>query len=138
MSNQLESLSRTVRNHLHFIIIVPLLIIIMTWPLITVVLDWQTDRWPTGNLDIFMKYWDAWYVSQILTGDADYSSTPISIFIPDGLSLNFHNFSLPHIFAFAGLQAVMPAVSAYSLIHLLTIFVNMLAAYVLPVALFSL
>ena len=124
------------RNHLHFFIVVPLLIIIMTWPLITVVLDRQTDRWPTGNPDIFMKYWDAWYVSQILAGDADFFHTNLH-FHPDGLSLNFHNFSLPHIVAFAGLQAVMPAVSAYSLLHLLTIFVNMLAAYVCLLHFFS-
>ena len=134
--NQLKSLKRTVRNHLHFIIIVPLLVIVMTWPLTTVVLDWQTDRWPAGNGDIFMKYWDAWFVKQIVTNGADYFHTDLH-FYPNGLSLNFHNFSLPHIFAFAGLQAVMPAVSAYSLLHLLTIFVNMLAAYVCLLHFFS-
>ena len=129
-------LLRMLRKHLHFIIIVPLFIIVMTWPLMTVVLDVQTDRWPAGSGDIFMKYWDAWYVPQVAAGGADYFHTDLH-FYPNGLSLNFHNFSLPHIFAFSGLQAVMPAVSAYSLLHLLTNFVNMLAAYVCLLHFFS-
>ena len=129
-------LLRTLRKHLHFIIIVPLFIIVMTWPLMTVVLDVQTDRWPSAFSDTFFKYWDAWYAPQILTGGADYFHTDLH-FHPKGLSLAFHNFSLPHIFAFSGLQAVMPAVSAYSLLHLLTIFVNMLAAYVCLLHFFS-
>ena len=86
----------------------------MNWPLVADVLYGQADRWPAGSGDVFLRYWDTWYFQQIIAGGADYFHTDL-LFYPNGLSLNFHIFSLPHIIIFSGLQTILPAVNAYNL-----------------------
>ena len=56
------------RHHLHFIIIVPLLIIVMTWPTIVYVFDTDTVWLPSASNDVFFKIWDVWYGRQVLEG----------------------------------------------------------------------
>ncbi len=117
------------REHLHFIIIVPLLIIVMTWPTAAHVFE-PDSNWLAGHdVDWQMLFWDAWYAERIIAGGADFFYTDLK-FYPDGVSLAFHNFSLPHMFLFAGLQALMPAANAFNLSFLLLTLINVTAGYV--------
>lgn len=98
--------------------------------------DGDTFWLPSQSLDVYMKYWDAWYGRAILRGQADFFFTD-TYFHPIGMSLSFHNFSLPHMLAYGALQQLLPADAAYGLTHLLTIFANVLSAYVILLAWFS-
>ena len=76
-----------------------------------------------------MKYWDTWYGKSFFAGRADFYHTEM-LFHPNGVSLDFHNFSLPHMIVFGGLQTFLPATNAYQLTYLLIIFANALSAYI--------
>ncbi|MCY3781281.1 MAG: glycosyltransferase family 39 protein [Chloroflexi bacterium] len=129
MSQCLNFVTRPLRDHLHFLIIVPLLIIVTTWPLAQNILDVHSLHRPPGDADVLIEFWDAWYGKLLLTGRADYFYTEL-LFYPDGLSLAFHHLGLPHIFIFGGLQAVLPAVNAFFLTYMITVFSNALASYI--------
>ena len=126
----MNSITRVLSNHLHFFVIIPLLIVVTTWPLTGLVLDVSTTHQPLGGGDVLMKFWDVWYGKSLLTSGADFFHTEL-LFYPQGLSLAFHNFSLPNMFLFGGLQAVLPPVNAYILAYLFTVFSNALASYIL-------
>ena len=84
----MQRLRSTFREHLHFIVVVTLLTLIMTFP--TVVYVFKTDVFwlPTGGSnDVYIGFWDAWYGKQFLTGQGDryYSNF---IFYPKGVSLS--------------------------------------------------
>ena len=117
------------RNHLHFIIIVPLLIIVMTWPTIVHVFDTGTFAVPTRNTDVWQKMWDVWHAKQFLVGRADfyYSET---MFYPTGVSLVYQNFSLPHMVIINLLNTLLPIANAYNITYLLIVFVATLSAYI--------
>ena len=120
---------RVFRNHLHFIVIVSILIAAMTWPTVWRVFDTSVFWLPTVNADVWMKFWDAWYFKSLIAGQADFYFTDL-LFYPDGVSLVYHNFNVPHMVVFGGLQAVMPASNAFNLTYLLIIFSTALSAYV--------
>ena len=117
------------RNHLHFIVIVGILTAAVTWPTVWRVFDTSVFWLPTVNADVWMKFWDAWYFKSLIAGQADFYFTDL-LFYPDGLSLVYHNFNVPHMVVFGGLQAIMPASNAFSLTYLLIIFSTALSAYV--------
>ena len=119
---------KTLRNHLHFILTVGILIMALTWPAIVYVFD-TTVFWLPSDHDIWIEFWNAWYGKLILAGEADFYFTDLS-FYPDGLSLNYHILSIPHILVFGGLQTIMPASNAYNLTYLLIIFSAALSTYV--------
>ena len=127
--------ARRLRRHFHFIVIVPLLIIVSTWPIATNIFDHDIFWLPSQDQDVFMKMWDAWYGQSLLRGQVDFYFTEL-LFHPVGLSLEFHNFSLPHMAVFGGLQLLMSADDAYSLTHLLIILANTLSGYVVLLAWF--
>ena len=116
------------RNHWPFFIIVPFLIIVMTWPTTAYILDPNTLWLPNDVLDLGMKFWDAWYGERILAGKADFYFTDL-LFHPEGLSLVFHNFSVPHMLLMQVVQKLLPPTNAYSLCYLLIIFVNAASSY---------
>ena len=120
---------RLLRNHLQFIIVVLLLIIITTWPVAPTVLGLGGIDGPPGSGDVFIKFWDAWYVKSLLNGQADYSFTDLS-FHPHGVSLAYHNFSIPNMLVFGGLRTFLPTVRAFLLAYLLTVFANATACYI--------
>ena len=60
----MSSLRSAFRNHLHFIVVVGILLVVMTWPTIVYVFDTETFWLPTDGRDIYMKFWDAWYGAQ--------------------------------------------------------------------------
>ena len=125
----LNKLSGTLRNHLHFFIILPLIIILMTWPAFIKVFNTDSFWLLQQNIDSNMLFWDAWYFKLLINGKADFYFTDL-LFHPTGVSLAFHNFSLPHMIVFAGLQAVMPASNAFNLTFLLLSFATAAAGYV--------
>ena len=98
--------------------------------MVDLVLDVNTMHRLPGDGDALMKFWDVWYGKSLLTSGADFFHTEL-LFYPQGLSLAFHNFSLPNMLLFGGLQAVLPPVNAYILTYLLTVFSNALASYIL-------
>lgn len=129
-------LAQVARRHWLFIIAAPVALIVMTHPSLALVGDVDTWRALTGPSDIFMKYWDAWYGGELLAGRADFFHTDL-LFHPNELSLAYHNFSLPHMLVFGGLQQVLPPVNAYVLTYLLIIAANLLSAYVFLLRLVS-
>ena len=128
----MKTLTSALRHHLHFIIIVPLLIMVMTWP--TFIRFFEPTTPPTTP-DMAMKFWDAWYGKLVIGGQAEYYFTD-RLFYPKGVSLAYHNFSLPHMLVFGVLQDILPSLNAYSLTTLLIILANTMAAYLYLLHLF--
>ncbi len=136
MNQRMYTVLPHIRRHLHFLIIVPLLIIATTWPFAPNVLGLgEIDR-PPGDADVLIQFWQAWYGKFLLTGKADYFYTDL-LFHPDGLSLAFANFGIPQMLVFASLQSFLPAVNAYLLTYMITVFLNALACYVLLLRFFG-
>jgi len=117
------------RNHLPFIIILPLLIIVMTWPTILHIFDTDTIAFPTRNYDVWQKLWDVWHGGQFLAGRASFYHSD-AMFYPVGISLAYENFSLLHMLSVGLLSAVLPPANAYNLTYLLIVFAVALSAYV--------
>ena len=120
---------RVFRDHLHFIVIVGILIAAMTWPTVRHVFDTSVFWLPIDQRDTWMIFWDTWYLKSLIAGQADFYFTDL-LFHPNGVSLAYHNFSVPYMVVFGGLQAVMPASNAFNLTYLLIIFSTALSAYV--------
>jgi len=120
---------RVLRNHLHFIVVVPILIVMMTWPTIRYVFDTSVFWLPIDSGDIWIKFWDAWYFKSLIAGQADFYFTDLS-FYPEGLSLAYHIFTIPHIIVFGSLQLFIPASNAFNLTYLFIIFATASSAYV--------
>ena len=127
---------RTLRNHLHFILVVGILAVVMTWPVAAYVFESDTFWLPSHGPDIFIEMWNAWYGQRLIAGQADFYFTDL-LFYPQGLSLVYHHFSIPSMLALGGLHALMPVSNAYCLAYLLLIFLNAGAAYVCLLHLFK-
>ncbi len=120
---------RVLRPHLPFVVIVPLLVIGMTWPTFVKVFD-TSELWlPRRDIDINMLFWDAWYFKRLLAGQADFYYTYLK-FHPEGASLAYHNFTLPHMALFAGLQAFLPPFNAFNLTYLILVYLTILSGYI--------
>lgn len=125
----------SLRNHLPFIIIVPLLIIVMTWPTIVYVFDTDTVWIPGKTGDLYFKIWDVWYARQVLEGRADFLYTDLQFF-PRGMSLAFHQISIPHVITVALLQTAMQMSNAFNLGYLLMLLANAASTYILLLFIF--
>ena len=121
-------LTASLRSHWLFFAAVPPLIIIMTFPIAWHVIDASQMWLPATNYDIWMKFWDAWYGERVFAGSADFYFTDL-LFYPQGMSLVYHNFNVPHMLLFSGLQRILPLTAAYCLAHLLIILADICAAY---------
>ena len=128
MPNPVKDILQEFRNHRHFIIIMPLLIIVMTWPTFVHVFDTDTFWLSSTSNDNWMKIWDAWYFKRILAGDAGYLFTD-SMFYPNGLSLVYHNYNFPHMIVLSGLLQFIPTSNAFNASYLLIVGLNGAAAY---------
>ncbi|MCY3977464.1 MAG: hypothetical protein OXG23_05155 [Chloroflexi bacterium] len=130
-AGQRESrVKRLLREHRHFIIVVTLLTLVVTFPTILYVFRTDVFWLPTGgDRDAFTEIWDVWYGRLILGGQADrfFADT---IFYPTGVSLVYHPINFPYVIVVSGLQAFMSVSSAFSLAYLLIIYCSTLAAYV--------
>ena len=121
--------SALLREHLHFVVVVTLLTLVMTFP--TIVYVFRTDVFwlPTGDShDVYIKLWDIWYGGQFLTGQADRLYTDL-MFHPEGLSLAYHPFFIPYIAVMNVLDIFLPPSNAYSLGYLLIIMLSALSGY---------
>ena len=127
----MNTIFRGLRRHIHFFVIVPILIIVMTWPTIAHVhvVDPNVFWLPSKDIDANMLFWDAWYFKLLIAGQADYYFTEL-LFHPQGVSLAFHNFSLPHMILFAGLQTFRPDENAFNLTFLVLVYLNALSGYI--------
>ena len=125
----MSRLPSRIRHHLPFIIILPLLIIVMTWPTILHIFDTDTIAFPTRNYDVWQKLWDVWHGGQFFAGRASFYHSD-AMFYPVGVSLAYENFSLPHMLSVGLLSAVLPPANAYTLTYLLIVFAVALSAYV--------
>lgn len=118
------------RNHIHVLLILPLVIIVMTWPTAARVFD--ADRFWVHNhtWDIFHRIWDSWHLGQVLAGQAElwYS---VDTFHPQGASLVFQSFSFSHALLLLALKHVLPTDNAHNLIFLLILCFNGAGGYVL-------
>lgn len=133
----MSRIGSALRRHRHFVVVVTILILVMTYPTIIYVFEPDVFWLPTGNHgDTWMKVWDAWYGKRILSGQSDYYFTDL-VFYPTGASLVFHNFSIPHMLVFGGLQAIIPLSNAYSLTFLLIVAAVTCSAYVYMLYLFK-
>ncbi|MCY4062211.1 MAG: hypothetical protein OXG53_07575 [Chloroflexi bacterium] len=132
----MSRIAAALRQHWPFFLFVPLLTLVMTWPTAAYVFDGNTMWLPSKDLDLGMKMWDAWYGGQILAGNADFYFTD-RLFYPQGLSLVFHNFSIPHMLLMLGAQSLLPATNAFNLVFMLIVFSNAAASYIYLFHLFS-
>lgn len=123
-------------EHLHFIAVVTLLTLVMTFP--TIVYVFRTDVFwlPIGN-SADANGWDIWYWEQVLRGEADRYYTDV-IFYPEGVSLVHHPFlQQPALLLRIILQQFMPFTNAFNIVFLLVIASNALAAYLYALWLFK-
>lgn len=120
---------KLIREHLPFCLIIPALIVLMTWPTLYHVFETDAFWLPTSGEDVWFELWEGWYGGQILRGKADLLYTDL-LFYPQGASLAFHQYTVPHMLAYVLLRALLPISNAYNLAFLLTLFANALATYV--------
>ena len=133
----MQKLRSTLREHLHFIVVVTLLTLVMTFP--TIVYVFKTDVFwlPTGrSTDVFVTFWDVWHHMQVFGGQAEYFYT-YSMFYPQGVPLTFHAFFLPYAVLLNSLQIIMPITNAFCLAYLLIVLSSMVSAYVYLLYLFE-
>lgn len=60
------------------------------------------------------ELWEGWYGGQILNGSADLFYTNL-LFYPDGVSLIYHQHTVPHALLYQALRLLLPISSAYNL-----------------------
>ncbi len=126
----MSSIRSMLRKHLHFIVIVSILLVLMTWPTIVYVFDTETFWLPTSGRDVWIKYWDAWHARSILAGgESDFYFTNV-LFYPIGLSLAYHPTNVFHVSLFAIFQSIMGSSNAFNLVYLMIILATTLSAYV--------
>ena len=126
----MNRLRATMQEHRHFLIVVTLLTLVMTFP--TIIYAFKTDIFwqPAGSSnDVYIKFWDIWYGKQFLTGQANPFYTDL-IFHPEGLPLNYHPFFIPHIIVVNALGILLPISNAFSLAYMLIVWSSALSAYI--------
>ena len=120
----------SLRNNLPVLLIVPLVVIVTTWPTFPRLFDgdefwlhiWQKDQW--------LKIWDAWHFERVLAGQAQLYYTD-AIAHPLGQSLTYRAFIFPHALFMVALSAIIPVDDAYNLLFLLILCFNGFCGYAL-------
>ena len=116
------------RKHLHFIVVVSVLLVVMTWPTIVHVFDTGTFWLPSSNRDVWIEIWDAWHGRKVLDGASAFNASNM-LFYPVGISLDYHPYNLIHMVLLALFQFWMPVSNAYNLIFLAIILGTTAAGY---------
>ena len=132
----MSSLRSALRNHLHFIVVVGILLIVMTWPTIVYVFDTETFWLPTDGRDVWIEIWDAWHGRLFLAGETTLNRTSM-LFYPNGMSLDYHPYNMVHMILLAMLQSVLETSNAFNLIYLFVILSSAVSAYVYLIYLFE-
>ena len=118
------------RKHWHVLLVVPLVVIVTTWPTFARIFDGDEFWLHGGQRDRWLDIWNAWHVERVLAGQADYYYTD-TIFHPQGLSLAFQHIALPHALLLIVFNKFMPVDDAYNALYLLMLCFNALCGYVL-------
>lgn len=121
---------RALRDHIHCLAIVPLVIVALTWPTFPSLFDGDRLWLHVDQRDKYLRIWDAWHIERALAGEADLYHTDY-MFHPAGVSLAFQSYSFPHALLLIALQKIMPADNAYNLLFLLIQAFNGFCAYAL-------
>ena len=123
--------AKLLRKHWQSLLILPLVVIMMTWPTFARIFD-SDEFWlhSQNQYDALQKFWDAWHLERFLTGKTSFYYTD-AMFHPPGVSLVFHGASTPHAFLLLLLQQLIPVDDAYSLLYLLMLCFNGFCAYLL-------
>ena len=118
-----------IRRHIHFVVVITVLIVVMTFPTIAYVFNtdefWIPEK---TNRDVLIQFWDIWYGKRVLSGQADRYFTDL-VFYPEGISLTRYPLFLPYIIVVNAFQLLLPLSNAFSLAYLLIIFSAALSAY---------
>ncbi|MDE2853476.1 MAG: hypothetical protein OXN88_04835 [Chloroflexota bacterium] len=120
---------QALRNHLHAIIIVPLVIIMMSWPTFPRLFDGDEIWLHTKHRDRWQQFWEAGHIERVLAGQTSLFYTDF-MFHPQGASLAF-NLSVPSALLLVVMQKLVSADDAFNLLFLLILCFNALCAYVL-------
>lgn len=120
---------RSIHSHRHFIVVVCILLVVMTYPTIIYVFNTEVFWLPIDSGDIWNEFWSAWHFRLLLAGQASITHTD-HLFFPQGLSLAYQGYNILHMITFSLFQSVMPASNAYNLTYLLIIFSAALSAYI--------
>ena len=116
------------RNHAHVLLIVPLVVIVMTWPTFARIFDGDEFWLHSAHGDLWLRIWDAWHIKNVLAGQAELFYTD-SMFHPQGLSLAFVHYSLPHALLFIVFNKFLPADSVYNLLFIMILCFNAYCTY---------
>jgi len=125
----MSTLRSAFRNHLPFIVIVTILLVLMTWPTIVYVFDAETFWLPTSGQDVFLNIWDAWHGRAVFAGEASPYFTNM-LFYPTGLSLVYNPNNLIHRTLLWMFQFVMGTSNAFNLVYLLIVVATAVSAYI--------
>ncbi len=125
-----DPVARLRRGHWQVAILLPLAVILTTWPTLPHVFNTEEFWLHTPHRDKWLYIWNAWHVERALGGETQLFHSD-SIFHPRGLTLAFQPFSFPHILLLIGLRAWMPVDIAYNLLFLLILCFNGICGYLL-------
>ena len=122
--------AQPLRNHLHVLIIVPLVVIVVTWPTFPRIFD-ADEFWLHGmHEDKWLRIWDAWHFERVLAGQTPLYYTDFLVH-PPGMSLAFYSLVFPHALLLIALKTVLPVDDAYNLLFLLILCFNAFCGYAL-------
>ena len=121
---------RSLRNQLHVLLIVPLVVIATTWPTFPRLFDADEFWLHVMQHDKWLKIWDAWHIERVLAGRAQLYFTD-SFFHPHGLSLAYQAYVFPHALLLLVLNRALPVDDAYNLLFLLILCFNAFCGYAL-------
>ena len=125
----LMRIGKRLRGHAHFFAAIVPLILLMTYPTVIHVFDTSRFWVPAVAWDVWFKFWDAWHFKQVLIGQSDFYHSSMN-FYPEGVSLVYQSYSLPHMILMNSLQLFMPMSNAYCLTFLLIIFFCCASGYI--------
>ena len=120
---------KPLRRHGHFFLVIVPLILLMTYPTIIHVFDASKFWLPARYWDVWLKFWEAWNFKQVLASQSGFHYTNLMNF-PEGVSLAYQTYSLPHMVILHLLQLFMPASNAFCLTYLLIIFCCCASGYI--------
>ena len=95
------------RSHIHCLVIVPLVIIVTTWPTFPHLFDGDELWLHTSQIDKWQPIWDAKHIERALAGQSELYHTD-AMFHPQGYSLAFYLINIPHALASAALGTLLP------------------------------
>ena len=126
----ISRIAQRLNNHLHVLIVVPLVVILITWPTFPRIFDADEFWLHVVQKDKWLRIWDAWHFERALSGQADLYFSDLT-YHPIGQSLAFQAFVFPHALLMVALKTILPVDDAYNLLFLLILCFNAFCGYAL-------